>query len=176
MIFVKSTWEAISFMKIAELSALDREAFLAAIGHVYEDSPWVAERTWLGRPFASLDSLCEVMNTEVTSATYDEQLALLRAHPDLGTRARIGEASTREQAGAGLDRLTPEEHALLLRLNTRYKEKFGFPFLYAVKGSGKHQILNALEGRLASTPEEEFAEALKQVFRIARFRLEDIIE
>jgi 2-oxo-4-hydroxy-4-carboxy-5-ureidoimidazoline decarboxylase len=168
--------EAISFMKLAELSDLDRDTFVAAIGAVYENSPWVAERAWGKRPFASLDRLCAVMNSEVLSAMHDEQLSLLRAHPDLGTRARIGEASAREQAGAGLDRLTLEEHALLLQLNTEYQEKFGFPFLYAVKGSNKHQILSALERRLASTPEEEFAEALKQVFRIARYRLEDIIQ
>jgi len=163
-------------MKISDLNELDRNAFLSAIGHVYEDSPWVAERAWLKRPFASLDSLCETMNAEVTNASQQEQLSLLRAHPDLGTRARIGEASTREQAGAGLDRLDAEEYARLMRLNAEYQEKFGFPFLYAVKGSDKHRILSALAARLASNVEEEFAEALKQVFRIARFRLEEIIE
>lgn len=163
-------------MKIDELNHLDRESFVAAIGHVYEDSPWVAERASLRRPFASLNSLSEVMNAMVLAAARNEQLALLCAHPDLGTRARIGEASTREQAGAGLDRLTPDEHARLLQLNTLYKEKFGFPFLFAVKGSDKKMILSALESRLASTPDEEFVEALRQVFRIARFRLEEIIE
>jgi len=173
---VKCAWEAMWFMKIADLNKMDRTAFIAAIGHVYEDTPWVAERAWSKRPFVSLSTLCDAMQAEVTNATHEEQLGLLRAHPDLGTRARIGKASTREQAGAGLDRLTPEEHSRLLRLNTDYKQKFGFPFLYAVKGSGKQQILGALEERLARTPEDEFAEALQQVFRIASFRLEDIIE
>jgi 2-oxo-4-hydroxy-4-carboxy-5-ureidoimidazoline decarboxylase len=147
---------------------------LADIVHVYEDSPWVAERAWVRGPFVSLDELCKAMNSVVLEASAEEQLALLRAHPDLGTRARIGESSTSEQAGAGLDRLTPDEFALLTRLNTEYKEKFGFPFLYAVKGSGKAQILAALEARLRSTRDEEFVEALRQVFRIARFRLEEI--
>ena len=151
-------------MKIADLNMLDRSAFCGSIGHVYEDTPWVAERSWSERPFASLDQLCGAMQGAVANAPREEQLALLRAHPDLGTRARIGDASMREQAGAGLDRLTPEEHSQLLRLNTEYKQKFGFPFLYAVKGSGKLQILTALESRLASTPEVEFAEALRQVF------------
>jgi 2-oxo-4-hydroxy-4-carboxy-5-ureidoimidazoline decarboxylase len=163
-------------MEISDLNNLDRTAFTAAVGHVYEGSPWVAECAWHKRPFASLDNLCEVMNAEVRNAAREAKLALLRAHPSLGTRARIGEASTREQAGAGLDRLTPEEHARLLRLNTEYQEKFGFPFLYAVKGSDKHQIMSALETRLASTPEKEFDEALTQVFRIAHFRLEEIVE
>jgi 2-oxo-4-hydroxy-4-carboxy-5-ureidoimidazoline decarboxylase len=163
-------------MRISELNGLDRAAFIAAIGHVCEDSPWVADRAWVKRPFASLDELCERMCAEITGASHAEQLALLRAHPPLGTRARIGESSTREQAGAGLDRLTPDEYALLTRLNAEYEGKLGFPFLYAVKGSGKHQILSALETRLASSKNEEFAEALKQVVRIARFRLEEIVE
>ncbi len=149
-------------MKIADLNQMDRAAFLMAIGHVYEDTPWVAERAWGQRPFTSLDALCDAMQGAVANAAPVEQLALLRAHPDLGTRARIGEASTREQSGAGLDRLTPEEHSRLLRLNADYQQKFGFPFLYAVKGSGKQQILGALEKRLALTPADEFAEALGQ--------------
>jgi OHCU decarboxylase len=163
-------------MKIADLNTFDRTAFCGAIGHVYEDTPWVAERAWDARPFGSLEQLCDAMQSAVAHASSAEQLALLRAHPDLGTRARIGDASTREQAGAGLDRLTPDEHSQLLRWNGEYKKKFGFPFLYAVKGSGKQQILNALESRLASTPEQEFQQALQQVFRIARFRLEELFK
>jgi len=151
------------------------EQFVAAVGAVFEDSPWVAERAWAGLPVASLDELCGGMNGAVLAADREEQLALLRAHPDLGTRARIGESSTREQAGAGLDRLSPEEYERLLWLNGEYRERFGFPFLYAVKGSGKLQILAALEARLKSEPAEEFAEALRQVFRIARFRLEEMV-
>jgi len=154
---------------------MGREEFVTLLGPVYEDSPWVAERAWADRPFADLDHLCEGMELTVLSASRDEQLTLLRAHPDLGTRARIADSSAREQAGVGLDRLTDEEYNRLLQLNARYKEKFGFPFLYAVKGSDKHQILRALETRLGSTPEDEFDEALRQVFRIARFRLEERI-
>jgi 2-oxo-4-hydroxy-4-carboxy-5-ureidoimidazoline decarboxylase len=163
-------------MTVAELNNRNRDEFVAAIGHVCEDSPWVAERAWNGRPFGSLDELCQRMTCEIEIATREDQLALLRAHPDLGTRARIGETSTREQTGAGLDRLTPDEYARLLRLNSAYKEKFGFPFLYAVKGSDKYKILEALDARLHSREADEFAEALRQVFRIVRFRLEGIIE
>ncbi len=109
------------------------------------------------------------------SASVGEQLALLRAHPDLGTRARMTEASTGEQAAAGLDSLTAEEFDRLHRLNAAYRLKFGFPFLFAVKGSTKAVILEALERRLAARDEDELAEALRQVFRIARFRLESAI-
>ena len=163
-------------MRLDDLNALDQTQFVSAIGHVFEHSPWVAERAWQLRPFVSVDALCQAMNRAVESATNAEKLALLRAHPDLGTRAKVSLSSEREQAGAGLDKLTPEEHATLLRLNTAYKEKFGFPFLYAVKGASKSDILGALGKRLQRTREEEFATALQQVYRIARFRLEEIIE
>ena len=159
-------------MTIAELSACDRVRFVAALGWIFEDSPWVAERTWKQRPFSSVMQLHAAMTEVVASASRDEQLALLRAHPDLGTRARMSDASTGEQAGAGLDRLTGAELERLQRLNAAYREKFGYPFLFAVKESTTQQILAALEERLPRNPDDEFAEALRQVYRIARFRLE----
>jgi 2-oxo-4-hydroxy-4-carboxy-5-ureidoimidazoline decarboxylase len=137
------------------------------------------------------------MTSIVTAASGEQQLALLRAHPDLGAvrlkpdttgvASNIGsvrlqadqemsDASQREQAGAGLDTLTRDELERLRRLNAAYREKFGFPFLYAVKGSSKHDVLNALERRLASTRDIEHHEALRQVCRIARFRLDDLFQ
>jgi 2-oxo-4-hydroxy-4-carboxy-5-ureidoimidazoline decarboxylase len=109
------------------------------------------------------------------SAARADQLSLLCAHPALGARARMSDSSAAEQSAAGLQQLSPEEFDRLQRLNFAYRVKFGFPFLYAVKGSTKHDILKALESRLASDPEQEFAEALRQVARIARFRLEELI-
>jgi 2-oxo-4-hydroxy-4-carboxy-5-ureidoimidazoline decarboxylase len=162
-------------MTLSELNALDRRGFVDAIGWIFEQSPWVAERAWLRRPFTSVDQLHAVMVAEVSAAAPEEQLALLRAHPDLGTRAGMTSASTSEQAGAGLGSLSPAELARLQELNSAYRGKFGFPFLYAVKGSTKRDILNALEARTPAGREEEFHEALLQVSRIARFRLEDII-
>ena len=126
-------------------------------------------------PFRDLNHLQEVMRQEVERGSREQKLMLLCAHPDLGTRARISEASTGEQSGAGLDRLTAEEYRRLQELNTAYREKFGFPFIYAVKGSDKYDILRALQKRLDSRPEEEFREALEQVYRIALFRLEEAI-
>lgn len=111
----------------------------------------------------------------VADADPARQLALLRAHPDLGTRARMTDASRGEQVGAGLDRLSAENFATLQRLNTAYRDKFGFPFLFAVKGSTSQQILAALEQRLARDTGEEFAEAMQQVYKIARFRLEELV-
>jgi 2-oxo-4-hydroxy-4-carboxy-5-ureidoimidazoline decarboxylase len=163
-------------MTVAELNALDRAQFVAAIGWVFEHSPWVAGRAWAARPFANLEGLHRAMIAQVEAASPEEQLALLRAHPDLGARARISAASTEEQAGAGLDRLTAEEFERLHRLNAAYRDKFGFPFLFAVKGSTKYDILKALQRRLDAAPEDEYREALRQVSRIAEFRLADTIK
>jgi 2-oxo-4-hydroxy-4-carboxy-5-ureidoimidazoline decarboxylase len=160
---------------IDELNTCGRARFVEALGWIFEDSPWVAERAWTRRPFAGLDELHAAMASEVAGAAVDEQVALLRAHPDLGARARMSRASTGEQAGAGLDRLSDEELERLLRLNAAYREKFGYPFLLAVTGRTPPQILDALAERLHADPREEFAEALRQVYRIARIRLEAII-
>ena len=160
---------------IAQINAFSQPEFVDALGWVFEGTPWVAERAWNDRPFHTVLQLRERMVAEVAAANHDEQLALLRAHPDLGTRAAISPTSTAEQASAGLDRLTPGEHATLLDLNNAYKEKFGFPFILAVKGFGKAVILDSLEHRLESTADAEFKEALSQVFRIAGSRLEALI-
>ena len=160
-------------MTVAALNACERDEFVRQLGWIFEHSPWVAERAWARRPFQSIDDLHAAMTDIVRRATEDEQLALLRAHPDLGTRARISAASTGEQQGAGLDRLTPDELARLQRLNTDYRDRFGFPFLFAVKGSTRHDVLAALERRGTQSRDEELAEALRQVERIARFRLEE---
>jgi 2-oxo-4-hydroxy-4-carboxy-5-ureidoimidazoline decarboxylase len=158
-------------MTLAEVNACDRERFAAALGWIFEDSPWVAERAWDQRPFSTIDALHAAMVSVVNAAPRAEQLALLRAHPDLGARARMSDASAGEQAGAGLDRLSPSQFERLQRLNGAYREKFGYPFLFAVTGSTTQQILAALEARVSRSHEEEFAEALRQVARIAAFRL-----
>jgi OHCU decarboxylase len=162
-------------MTIAELNRLDRAAFVEAVGWTFEDSPWVAERAFDARPFADLDALHAAMTEQVERATFAESLALLQAHPDLGTRAHLTPASTEEQAGAGLDNLTPGESEQLHRLNAAYRNRFRFPFLLAVKGSTKQDVLRALQARIESSPEDEYREALRQVSRIARFRLEGLI-
>jgi OHCU decarboxylase len=162
-------------LSIQALNHLDQTQFVESVGWVFEHSPWVAERAWLRRPFESLTQLSERMDEEVGASSMEEQLALLCAHPDLGTRAKISPGSSSEQAGAGLHQLTPDEFARLSALNSAYRAKFGFPFLYAVKGSGKAAIIEALERRVRASREDEFREALRQAGRIARFRLEGII-
>ena len=163
-------------MTLDQLNALDREAFVDQLGWIFEQSPWVAERAWTRRPFASLDALHSAMVDEVERAAHQEQLALLCAHPDLGARAKLSAASAGEQAGAGLNQLSPGDYGTLQSMNVAYRQKFGFPFLYAVKGNTWQDISVALVVRMENDPEEEFPIALFEVFRIARFRLEDVIE
>lgn len=163
-------------MTIDTINQLDQAAFVETLGWVFEHSPWVAERVWASRPFASVKDLHQAMRHQVLAATRDEQLHLLCSHPDLGARAVMTTASTAEQSGAGLDQLTPDEFQRLHTANRTYREKFGFPFLYAVKGSTKYGILDAIESRVQLQWENEFQTALLQVFKIAGFRLDDLME
>ena len=159
---------------------MDREAFIAQLGGIYEHSPWVAERAWQARPFRSRDALHAEMEAVVAAAGHEEQLALIRAHPELAGRLAVAgqltSASRGEQAGAGLDRCTPEEFARLQALNAAYREKFEFPFIIAVRGLTRTQIIARLEQRLAHTAEQEFSACLREIGRIAGLRLRDLIE
>ena len=155
---------------------MTKEAFAGKFSWVFENSPWVAERAASGLPFPNSEAMHAAMVEVVRHATPAEQSALIQAHPDLGARAKMSDASVGEQAGAGLNQLTPEEFETLHRLNSEYKSKFGFPFIHAVKGSTKHDILNALKARLGNTQAAEHATALEQIARIAWFRLSDIFK
>jgi 2-oxo-4-hydroxy-4-carboxy-5-ureidoimidazoline decarboxylase len=156
-------------MNIDEINTLPHAAFVDALGWIFERSPWVAERAWWRRPFKSLEALHTAMMDEVERATLEEQLELLRAHPDLGGRAGLSTASASEQAAAGLDGQAPDPQ--MRQLNAQYRERFGHPFLFAVKGASRSEIVQALQERLNASPEEEFREALRQVRRIAWFRI-----
>jgi len=163
-------------MTLDAVNGLDHDAFVAAFGGIYEHSPWVAERAFPLRPFVSREDLCAKMRRVVEAAPQEEQLALLCEHPDLGTRAKVSASSASEQAGAGLDRLPEEEYGVLTQLNRRYRQKFGFPFICAVKGSDRQAILQALETRCENDAETEFQEALGQVYGIVRFRTGELVE
>src|SRR4030095_13373556 len=138
-------------MTLADANTLTCDRFVSSLGWVFERSPWVAERAWNRRPFASIEHLHEAMMAEMFAARAEEQLALLRAHPDLGARARMSDASTGEQAGAGLDSLSRADFERLHTLNASYRERFGFPFLLAVKGRSTREILDALAARLPAS-------------------------
>lgn len=160
-------------MSVAEVNGMSTENFVAAFGDVAEHSPWVAAEAANQRPFASREAMIDAFTSATMKAGHDAQLALIRAHPDLATRAKLTEDSGREQKGAGLDTLTAEEFQLFTALNNAYKSRFGFPFIFAVKGATKHQILASFEERVGKGKDEEFGTALAQVCRIFRFRIED---
>jgi 2-oxo-4-hydroxy-4-carboxy-5-ureidoimidazoline decarboxylase len=167
-------------MTLAELNGLSVTEFRRALGGLFEGSPWIAERAWAARPFASVEALHAAMVEAVRRASPVERLALLRAHPDLaGKAARAGAlpaASAGEQASAGLDRLTDEDYERFGRLNAAYRAKFAFPFIIAARRHDARGILAAFEARLARTPTEEVDAALEQVFTIARLRLDGLVE
>ena len=160
----------------AEVNALDREAFAARFGGIFEHSAWVAERAWAARPFADLRTLHDAMVEAMRAGSVEEKTALLRAHPELAGRGakegRLTAASTGEQKSAGLDRLSPEEMRRLAELNAAYRAKFGFPFIIAVRARTKGEILSEFARRLARAPAEERETALAEVETIARIRLE----
>ena len=158
---------------ITDVNALSPAAFIAMFGDVAEHSPWVAREASGFRRFATRDTMIAAFETAVRSANPEAQLALIRAHPDLAGKAKLTDDSNREQAGAGLDRLSADEMARFTVLNDAYKAKFGFPFIFAVKGASKHMILEGFEARLSNAADAEFAMAISQVCRIFRFRIED---
>ena len=138
-------------MTLAELNRCDREQFIQTVGVVFESAPWVAERAWRRRPFTSFDDLSTRLIQEVQAAPPDEQLALLQSTP------ASADASLRD-------------------LTEKYRKKFGFPFIFAVKDNNTSAIFEALGRRMKSTPEQEFQIALGHAFRLARFRLEAIVD
>lgn len=160
-------------------SSLDRDAFVATFADIYEHSPWVAEQAYAQGVDESLDdieTLHRRMSEILLNAPRETQLALINAHPDLAGKAAVrGEltaSSTSEQAGAGIHECTAEEFARFTELNEAYKDKFGFIFIMAVKGSNRHQILAAFEERLHNSPEQEFIRAVNEINKIALFRLQ----
>ncbi|MGL4611711.1 MAG: 2-oxo-4-hydroxy-4-carboxy-5-ureidoimidazoline decarboxylase [Trueperaceae bacterium] len=164
---------------LQELNHLNQSSFTEKLGGIFEHSPWVADGTWYKRPFASVAELHEAMCDDVEHAPEEQQLKLIRAHPDLAGKAALAgdltESSKLEQAGAGLDRLTPEEYRHFHALNDAYTAKFAFPFILAVKGHTKETILQAFEERLPNSLEVEKARALEEIYKIARFRLEALL-
>ncbi|RXZ38610.1 2-oxo-4-hydroxy-4-carboxy-5-ureidoimidazoline decarboxylase [Oxalobacteraceae bacterium CAVE-383] len=162
------------------LNRIDASAFTALLGGIFEHSPWIAAAAAAGRPYAGLEDLHAAMRGQVEQAGQAAQLKLIRAHPELAGKAALrGELtaeSTREQQGAGLDACSPEEFERLQALNSAYNKKFGFPFIVAVRGHTRASILALMEQRLLNDSETEMQQALQQIYRIARFRLQGIIE
>ncbi|MGH3146864.1 MAG: 2-oxo-4-hydroxy-4-carboxy-5-ureidoimidazoline decarboxylase, partial [Rubrobacter sp.] len=166
-------------LTVEEASNLDREGFVNTFGSLYEGSPWVAEGAWRERPFGDLSEMHAAFVRIVREAPPERRLGLIRAHPDLAGKAavagRLTPESAREQASAGLDRLSPEEYETFTRLNDAYKEKFGFPMIFAVRDHTRETILSGAEARLGNSRPEEVETALAEIARIGFFRLQELV-
>ena len=169
-------------LSLDQLNAADQTAFTALLDGTYEHSPWVAQQAWHRRPFATVTALKQALADAVRQAPQDQQLALIRAHPELAGKAMVSKTltaeSTNEQGRAGLTDCTPEEFARLQQLNADYNAKFGFPFILAVRGPRgqgltRQQIIDTFARRLDNPLDFERAEALRHIHRIAEIRLAD---
>ena len=165
--------------RLTQLNQVELQEFVRVCGPLFEHSPWIAERTYPKRPFASRDALHAALVQTMNSATRDEQVKLIDSHPDLvGRLAREGkltQESTREQAAAGLGRLLNEEIEQFERYNRAYRAKFSFPFVICARENKKEAILAAFPGRLNNTREQEIETALTEIAKIARLRLMDAV-
>jgi len=166
-------------LTLARLNSMNQTGFTTALGFAFELSPWVVERAWSERPFASVEAMHDEMMEALQAASTADKLALIRAHPELAGKAAIAKQltaeSNAEQASAGLDKLTPEEFARFHELNTAYGQRFGFPFIIAVRLNDKASILAAMQARLANDEAAEIAEAITQIGLISKLRLLDAV-
>mgnify|MGYP001369579920 CR=1 FL=1 len=161
---------------INKINKLPQTEFIKVFANIFEKARWVAEELYNQKPFDSFEELSSKMLEIFENTTKEKKLEILNAHPDLANNAKIGlltPESQNEQSSAGLDKCTEEEFKEFQKLNNSYK-KFGFPFILAVKGKNKIEILNNFKERISSNPETEFDEAVKQVKQIAILRLKDI--
>jgi 2-oxo-4-hydroxy-4-carboxy-5-ureidoimidazoline decarboxylase len=170
--------QAVDFLSGTPIEASDEDAFIQAYGHLFEHSPWVVQRAWEQRPFESASALHGVFLDILEHASEDERLGLIRAHPQLADKFAIAEGltadSVKEQASAGLDRLSPEEFRTFHELNSAYQAAHGFPFLICVRLHTKQQILAAMRARLANRTAIEVDAAINQIGLIALLRHADM--
>lgn len=164
---------------LSVLNGLPLDGFVGLLGGVFEHSSWVAEQAGRQRPFKDVDALHRAMVACVDASTDQAKLALIRAHPELAGKAAIQGQLTREsaseQTGAGLDQCSPQELHQLTDLNQAYREKFDFPFILAVRGYDRSGVIQQIKQRLALTASQAKSESLEQIYKIARFRLDDLI-
>ena len=161
---------------LEQLNQMSQAEFTKALGEIWEETPEIAKKALHDRPFKDLDSLHRAMVAVVDSMSEAEQRGLIKAHPDLGSKAKMADASVQEQAGAGLDRLSESEYQRFQSLNQSYKDKFDFPFIIAVKNHTLDSILEAFTNRLENDRTTEQQQALTEIKQIARLRLETLID
>ena len=164
---------------LQQINDLDQRSFVTELGALFEGTPWIVEEAWHARPFSSPDDLFQTLCAVMYSAPFEKQVKLIQAHPDLVGRAALAgtltPASTSEQASAGLDRLSQDEIDTFTRNNQSYRNRFGFPFVICARLNKKEAILNGFRARISHLREEEIKAALDEIFKIAEYRLKDVV-
>ena len=163
-------------INIKKINSLDKSEFLSIFGNIFEKSKWISEKVFDKKPFKNLESFVSEIIGIYENSDNKTILEILNLHPELAVEKKLTANSELEQSKANLKQCTPEEFDEFKKLNIEYKKKFNFPFIIAVKGKNKNQILNYFRERIKNSKEEEFIEAKEQVKKIAIFRLEEIIK
>ena len=161
---------------IKKINSLDKSEFLSIFGNVFEKSKWISEKVFDKKPFKNLDSFVSEIIGMYENSDNETILEILNLHPELAVEKKLTANSEVEQSKANLKQCTPGEFDEFKKLNTEYKKKFKFPFIIAVKGKNKNEILNYFRERINNSYDEELLEAKKQVKKIATFRLEEIVK
>ena len=161
---------------IDKFNKLNKSEFLSIFGNVFEKTEWIAEKCYNSKPFNNVQELVNKMMEVFENSIKEKHLKILNSHPDLAVKKKLTKESENEQANANLNQCTNEEFEEFNKLNEKYKKKFGFPFIIAVKGKNKNEILNIFRQRITNNINLEFEEAKKQVKKIATFRLSEIIK
>ena len=161
---------------IEKFNKLSKPEFISIFGNVFEKTQWIAEKTYNSKPYKNFEELFSKMMEIFENSKKERHLEILNTHPDLAVEKKLTEDSKNEQKNASLNECTNEEFEEFKKLNEDYKKKFGFPFIIAVKGKNKEEILNSFRQRITNNINLEFEEAKKQVKKIASFRLSEIIK
>ena len=161
---------------IDKFNKLSKAEFISIFGNIFEKTEWIAERCYESKPYNNLDELVSKMMKIFENIEKERHLEILNSHPDLAVEKKLTEDSKNEQKNASLNQCNDEEFVEFKNLNEEYKKKFGFPFIIAVKGKNKEEILNSFRQRITNNINLEFEEAKKQVKKIASFRLGEIIK
>ena len=161
---------------IDKFNKLSKAEFISIFGNIFEKTEWIAERCYESKPYNNLDELVSKMMKIFENSEKEKHLEILNSHPDLAVEKKLTEDSKNEQKNASLNQCTDEEFIEFKKLNEEYKKKFAFPFIIAVKGKNKEEILNSFRQRITNNINLEFEEAKKQVKKVANFRLDEIIK
>ena len=161
---------------IDKINKLTKSDFISIFGNVFEKTEWIAQKSYDSKPSKNFEELFSKMMEVFENSNKESHIKILNAHPDLAVEKKLTRDSKKEQKNASLNQCTEKEFLEFKKLNEEYKKKFGFPFIIAVKGKNKEEILNSFRQRITNNINLEFIEAKKQVKKIAIFRLSEIIK